>query len=236
MATANFNIVEAVTYTLVTDGAQLADGDKIILVSTAEAGEAYAMGAIKTTNFGAVAVNVTEDKTITTYTANEITLGKVDDNWTLLANEGYLYASSSTANQMKAEAEVDSNAVAQIVVSDSAAVFIQFQGTNTRNILRYNPNNDSPLFSCYNETSSIQNPVYIFKAGAVEPQGLRGDVDLSEEVTIADVSALIDYLLTGDATGISLQNADCDLSGNGTPDVSIADVSALIDYLLNNAW
>ena len=65
---------------------------------------------------------------------------------------------------------------------------------------------------------------------------LRGDVDLSEEVTIADVSALIDYLLTGDATGISLQNADCDLSGNGTPDVTIADVSALIDYLLNNAW
>ena len=68
------------------------------------------------------------------------------------------------------------------------------------------------------------------------PQGLRGDVDMNEEVAIADVSALIDYLLTGDATGISLQNADCDLSGTDTPDVSIADVSALIDYLLNGAW
>ncbi len=68
------------------------------------------------------------------------------------------------------------------------------------------------------------------------PQGLRGDVDMNEEVGIADVSALIDYLLTGDATGISLQNADCDLSGVGTPDVTIADVSALIDYLLNGAW
>jgi hypothetical protein len=238
MATATFNIVEAVTYTLVTDGAQLADGDKIILVSTAEAGDAYAMGAAKSNNFGVVDVTITEDKTITTHDANVITLGANGDNWTLLANEGYLYAASSSKNYLQAEAEVDSNAVAQIVVSDSAAVFIQFQGTNTRNILRYNPNNDSPLFSCYNETSSIQNPVYIFKAGTVEPQpqGLRGDVDLSEEVTIADVSALIDYLLTGDATGISLQNADCDLSGNGTPDVTIADVSALIDYLLNNAW
>ena len=238
MATATFTKVEEVTYTLVTDGAQLADGDKIILVSTAEAGEAYAMGAAGTKNFGHAAVTITEDKTITTHTANVVTLGKVDDNWTLLADEGYLYASSSSANELKAKAEVDSNAIAQIVVSDSVAVFIQFQGANTRNILRYNPNesNNNPLFSCYNETSSIQNPVYIFKAGAVEPQGLRGDVDLSEEVTIADVSALIDYLLTGDATGISLQNADCDLSGNGTPDVSIADVSALIDYLLNNAW
>ena len=68
------------------------------------------------------------------------------------------------------------------------------------------------------------------------PVGLRGDVDLSEEVTIADVSALIDYLLSGDTTGISLENADCDLSGDGTPDVSIADVSALIDYLLTGSW
>ena len=238
MATATFTKVEDVTYTLVTDGAQLADGDKIILVSTAEAGDAYAMGAAGSNNFGHAAVTITEDKTITTHEANVITLGKVDDNWTLLANEGYLYAASSTKNWLKAEAEVDDNAIAQIVVSDSAAVFIQFQGANSRNILRYNPNesNNNPLFSCYNAESSIQNPVYIFKAGAVEPQGLRGDVDLSEEVTIADVSALIDYLLTGDATGISLQNADCDLSGNGTPDVTIADVSALIDYLLNNAW
>ena len=70
----------------------------------------------------------------------------------------------------------------------------------------------------------------------VAPVGLRGDVDLSEEVTIADVSALIDYLLSGDTTGISLENADCDLSGDGTPDVSIADVSALIDYLLTGSW
>ena len=68
------------------------------------------------------------------------------------------------------------------------------------------------------------------------PQGLRGDVDDSGDVAIADVAALIDYLLSGDATGINLQNADCDLSGEGTPDVTIADVSALIDYLLTGAW
>ena len=66
--------------------------------------------------------------------------------------------------------------------------------------------------------------------------GLRGDVDNNQDVTIADVSALIDYLLTGDASEINLQNADCDLSGNGTPEVTIADVSALIDYLLNGEW
>ena len=65
-----------------------------------------------------------------------------------------------------------------------------------------------------------------------QPQGLRGDVNMSNDVTIADVTALIDYLLSGNATGISLDNADCNLSG----DVTIADVTALIDYLLSGSW
>ena len=62
--------------------------------------------------------------------------------------------------------------------------------------------------------------------------GLRGDVNDDEAVTIADVSALIDYLLTEDATGVNLGNADCNLDES----VNIADVSALIDYLLTEAW
>ena len=64
------------------------------------------------------------------------------------------------------------------------------------------------------------------------PQGLRGDVNDDTQVTIADVSALIDYLLTEDATGINLGNADCNLDEG----VTIADVSALIDYLLTETW
>ena len=62
--------------------------------------------------------------------------------------------------------------------------------------------------------------------------GMRGDVDGNQEVGIADVSALIDYLLSGDASAINLQNANCNLDG----EVGIADVSALIDYLLSGAW
>ncbi|MBR7012195.1 MAG: hypothetical protein IKI10_04815, partial [Muribaculaceae bacterium] len=61
---------------------------------------------------------------------------------------------------------------------------------------------------------------------------MRGDVNGDGSVTIADVSALIDYLLTGDATGVNLAGANC----NGDSDVNIADVSALIDYLLSGSW
>lgn len=65
-----------------------------------------------------------------------------------------------------------------------------------------------------------------------EPQGLRGDADENEVVNIADVSAIIDALLSQDWDSINYDNADCNLDGT----VNIADVSALIDFLLGNAW
>ena len=65
-----------------------------------------------------------------------------------------------------------------------------------------------------------------------QPQGKRGDVDNNNDVTIADVTALIDYLLSGDATGVNLANANCNLD----EEVSIGDVTALIDYLLSGSW
>ena len=60
------------------------------------------------------------------------------------------------------------------------------------------------------------------------PATLPGDVDDNEAVNIADVTALIDYLLNDD-TVINRENADVD--GNGT--INIADVTALIDKLLS---
>ena len=61
---------------------------------------------------------------------------------------------------------------------------------------------------------------------------MRGDVNMDGSVSIADVSALVDYLLTKDASSIDLQAADCDLN----EEISISDVSRLIDYLLSKAW
>jgi hypothetical protein len=57
-----------------------------------------------------------------------------------------------------------------------------------------------------------------------------GDVDHDGEVAIADVTKLIDYLLSGD-TGDCVICADVD----GDGEVSIADASALIDRLLGNS-
>lgn len=66
----------------------------------------------------------------------------------------------------------------------------------------------------------------------VEPTFLRGDVDDNGVVDISDVSALIDFLLSGDESTVNVDAADCNLSGG----VDIADLSALIDFLLTGSW
>jgi hypothetical protein len=57
-----------------------------------------------------------------------------------------------------------------------------------------------------------------------------GDVNIDGDVNIADVTALIDYLLNGDDTAIDLNAADV----NTDTQVNISDVTALIDMLLGS--
>ena len=72
------------------------------------------------------------------------------------------------------------------------------------------------------------NPGYFTAKNAAQ----RGDVDGDNNVNISDVTTLIDYLLSGNASGISLSGADCNQDGS----VNISDVTALIDYLLSGHW
>lgn len=70
------------------------------------------------------------------------------------------------------------------------------------------------------------NPGYFSEKGGAFT---RGDVNGDGSVTIADVSALIDYLLDN-SNIINLAGADC----NTDNEITIADVSSLIDMLLGD--
>ena len=72
------------------------------------------------------------------------------------------------------------------------------------------------------------NPGYFTAKNA----GLRGDVNGDGSVNISDVTALIDYLLSGNPSGVNVTAADC----NQDSSVNISDVTALIDYLLSGHW
>ena len=59
-----------------------------------------------------------------------------------------------------------------------------------------------------------------------------GDVNSDGYVSISDVTALIDYLLSGNPSGINLTGANCNYDSN----ISISDVTTLIDFLLSGRW
>ena len=60
----------------------------------------------------------------------------------------------------------------------------------------------------------------------------RGDVNGDGKINIADVTALINYLLSQDSSSTYLDAADCNLDDV----VNIGDVTALISYLLSSNW
>ncbi len=149
-------------YVKVTDADQLEDGDAILIVN-----EDYGV-AMSTTqnenNRGKVSVSINDEIIINpSNDVQKIILTGAEDSWYFYTGgSGYLYAASSSSNYLKTTIEFDDNAKAKISIDGEGNATIQFQGTNTRNTIRFNPNtsNNNPLFSCY---ASGQKPVQIYK-------------------------------------------------------------------------
>ena len=66
----------------------------------------------------------------------------------------------------------------------------------------------------------------------LQGETMRGDLDGDGRVNIDDITMLIDYLVSGDATGIDLAAADVSQDGI----VNIDDITELVDYLLRGEW
>ena len=84
----------------------------------------------------------------------------------------------------------------------------------------------------YNLTFFLSRSVLIVDKWTDPVTVVRGDVNEDGSIDIGDLTALIDYLLSGDPNGINLANADCDQNNI----LNISDVTKLIDYLLSNNW
>lgn len=98
-----------------------------------------------------------------------LTLGGQSGRWTLYTGDGYLAAGSSTKNVLATQSDVTSNAEANIDIDTEGNAIITFQGSNSRNVLRYNKS--ASLFSCYSASSSITGAVQIYReAGTTPPE------------------------------------------------------------------
>ncbi len=240
-ATYTINVVNpsfvASKYELVTDASTLVAGDEIIIVGI-DGDNAYALSITQNNNNrAATSVTIASDGTISsTAEVAIITLDGEVGAWTFNvtngATTGYLYAASSSANHLKTEAEADDNAKATITIEDGVST-IDFTGTNTRNRMRYNPNSGSPIFSCYASSSTAGSLVSIYRKVEDQPQPYKkGDVNSDGQVSIADVTALVNIIL-GKATPETNPEYNFEAANvNEDETISIADVTALVNIIL----
>lgn len=152
-------VIDSNSYVKVNDAGSLKAGDKI-LIAYVNGSSAQVLSTTQDTKNRPATTDVTlnDNGTLTPGTAAQvITLEKNGENFLFNVGDGYLYAASSSKNYLKTETTADDNAKATISISDGNAS-ITFQGTNTHNIIRYNPNNNSPIFSCYSGTSTGSAP------------------------------------------------------------------------------
>ena len=153
------------TATMITNVAALKAGDQIVIAAL---DSDVALGTTQNTNNRAQ-TSVTKNGGTLSFGAEVQVLtleaGSVSGTFALKAGtDAYLYAASSTANNLKTGTSINDNGSWSIVIdAATGAATVTAQGTNTRNTLRYN--SSSSLFSCY-AADSTQKEIAIYKVNA----------------------------------------------------------------------
>ena len=215
-------------YELVTSASQLQAGETYLIVNTAAS---KALSKTQNSNNRAAAnVDIADGIIKQPGDACELTLGGSAGAWTFYDSEksGYLYAASSSSNWLRTQTTNDANGTWSITIASDGTATIKAQGSNTRNLLRYNNSaSNGNLFSCY---ASGQQAVSLFQR--VEPPAvIIGDINRDGDITIADVTALVNIILGKDDDEPQLYNHDAaDVNDDG--DITIADVTALVNIIL----
>ena len=143
---------------LVTNVNELAAGKQIIIVSSEDK---YAMSTTQNTNNrGHVAITKDGNTVIIVDNVQIITLeaGTVTGTYAFNVGDKYLYAASSSGNQLKSGTK-NANASWKITVDSNGVASIVAQGTNTRNVMQYN--SSSGIFACYSSASQKAISIYV---------------------------------------------------------------------------
>ena len=216
------------SYELVTDAGTLAAGDKILIAYINEDEDKTLVLSTTQNNNNRPAtddVTLNADGTLSPgEEAQVITLETSGDQHLFNVGDSYLYAASSSKNQLKTEKTADNNAKATISIGTDGTATIRFQGTSTNNTIRYNPNNSNPIFSCYASNSTTGKLPRIYRQIVVPKGNVNGD----KEVNAEDVMMLVSWLLGERPAGFIKEAADMDDNNH----IDITDITILVSKLL----
>ncbi len=149
------------TYTLVEDASALAVGDVVVI---ANKDISHALGTTQNSNNRAgVAITDNGNNTITinetTVQLLTLTACETSNTFGLYTGAGYLYAASSGSNHLRTQTTNNENGYWTITITNGTASIIATESSN-RNVMQYNPNNGSPIFSCYSSASQTALTLY----------------------------------------------------------------------------
>ena len=209
------------SYQLVTDASSLSAGDQIIIVNEEMT---FALSTTQNSNNRAATDVVESNYSITpSNLVQTITLEGSAGQWYFNVGNAYLYAASTSGNQLKTEDNPDEKAMASITIDGGVATVLFNQwAENARTLMRFNPNNGNPIFSCYAPDKTTGTALRIFKkdGGSVIPP------DPGKKVcnNIADFKAME----KGTEAVLKLNNAQ--VLGVAGKDVYVRDASGAIDF------
>lgn len=204
-------------YTLVKDASTLKIGDKIIIAA------ATADFAISTTqnksNRGRAAVTKTNNNTIVN-PGTDVQLFKLEAGTAVgtyafytfntgNTSSGYIYAASSSDNQLKTQQKNNNNGSWTISCTAEGVATITANGDNTRKSLKYNT---SGLFSCY---ASGQSAVAIYSDGKGTSSLPTPPVIKAENTSVSlNHDDETDHYMTVTITGAEGKNITCKVFEN----------------------
>ena len=190
----------------VTDVNDLEDGDAILIVNENK-NESKTMKDQRDNNWSSTLVDIVDDAIEPGADAQKLVLtAGGEGKWMFCvgssADAGFLTAASSGSNYLKTTTEPNDNANAIITITDGNAAII-FQGSYTRNDLRFNANSGQMLFSCYASTSTMK-PVQIYKE-VEKPTTISVTIGETEYATLyySKVGLIVPEGVTANAYSVS---------------------------------
>lgn len=219
-------------YQLVTSTDDLESGKKYLIVSTNSSGNvAYDGFETNKGKVGAVSpVDDVIDLNIETNSAVPVVLTKDASNyWNVFDTSvsAYIGHSTKTSKHLATleQLDVTSNtyyAYAWTISIDNDNV-ASMKENNKDYYLKYNPSSNANMFRVY---SKGQRDIYLYKE--IEETILKGDVNGDGFVNVADVVAIVNYILGTPPEIFHFDAADMDSDGV----INITDAVALVNYLL----
>ena len=180
--TVNEPVVED-KYTLVTSTSELKAGDKIIIAASSAN---YALGAAASdtaTNRAGKAITKNGEVLNSIGDATELSLIKVGSSWAFYDadKDGFLYAASSSANQLKTKSSIDDSSSWTIAINNGVTS-VTANDSDVRGVMQYNPNGSNPIFSCY--ATATQSAICLYR--------YEGEVVAATSVVMSKATASVE--------------------------------------------